>query len=947
MVGLCEKLGGLYLSFEIQRWWVLIFIPLSIIIIFFMSKKLKVNKTRKRIMLFLRCTIVILLILSLSNTAIKWTAKDVTTIFLADLSDSVKIEKNQIDEFIKESMKYKDKNDSMGIITFGQDSVVDSFVSKNNVFTSIQSEPKGIYTNLETAIHTAFSIMPEYTQKRIVLITDGEENSGNVLNLAPLLKEQGIDFKVKKIDKLLGEEVSVENIEVPQSLSIGGEFNVVVTINSTVNTDADINLFSGEENKLREKVKLNKGENKFVFKDIATEGGFLNYKVTINPANDTNIKNNEATTFTDIKDRPRILVVQDNDGDADEIIKIIQGSGIEYDLLRSSSVPTTLQNLSKYKSIITCNVSAENLSDKFLNILEAYVKDIGGGFIAIGGDNSFALGGYFETPLETILPVYMDLRGRKEIPSMALNLVIDKSGSMSGAKLALAKEAATRTLDALKEQDEIGVLTFDDSQYWVVELQNINNKEQIADDIGTIREGGGTSILPAIEEAYESLKLSTAKIKHIILLTDGQAERNGYEEVIEAMNKDGITISTVAIGNGSDTLLLENIANMGNGRYYYSDEATNVPRIFAKEAFMASRTYLNNEEFTPVIENYSSVLAGVADNGLPNLLGYIGSSPKNTAQVVLKSGEEDPILTMWRYGLGKTVAWNSDMNGKWSSNYIAWENNMKLWQNIVNWTIDNYESSDANIEVNLQGNKANIKFTTKDMESVVDTEVEVLTPSMEKETVKLYPSSPGEYTGELNLEDTGVYILKGIQKNGTEILNTATSGVNLPYSPEYKITSETKVLQQLVESIDGEFISKPEQVFKGNMEKVQGKKDLTNIFIVIALLLFILDIAFRRLNLPLEKLQRKLKILKNHKGQIRKNEKIVEDKTFSQELKNKKIKRKIKSIEKSIVEEEKSLDNPLKKSENKFAPKLDTKHKIKEDIELLNTTALLNNKKKK
>jgi Mg-chelatase subunit ChlD len=947
MVGLFEKLGGFNLSFEIQRWWVLILIPLSLVFIYYISRKLRVDKLRKRIMLFLRCTIAILLILALSNTAIKWTSKEITTIFLADLSDSVKTEKNQIDEFIKDSIKYKNKNDYIGVIAFGEEAIVDSFISKNSSFSGVESTPKGIYTNFETAIHSAFSIMPEYTKKRIVLITDGEENSGKILSLATLLKEKGIDFKVKKVEKITGEEVSVESIDLPQNLSIGGEFNVVVTINSTINTDAEINLFSGEESKLRENVKLNKGENKFVFKDIATEGGFINYKVTINAVNDTNVKNNEATAFTDIKDRPRILVVQDNEGEANEIIKILQASGIEYDLLRSSSVPTTLENLSKYKSVITCNVSAENLSDKFLNILEAYVKDIGGGFVAVGGDNSFALGGYFETPLETILPVYMDLRGRKEIPSMALNLVIDKSGSMSGAKLALAKEAATRTLDALREQDEIGVLTFDDSQFWVVERQQIKNKGAIVEDIGTIREGGGTSILPAIEEAYESLKESNAKIKHIILLTDGQAERAGYEELIEEMNKDGITISTVAIGNGSDTVLLENIAKMGNGRYYYSDEATNVPRIFAKEAFMASRTYLNNEEFTPVIENYSSILSGVADNGLPNLLGYIGSSPKNTAQVVLKSSEEDPILTMWRYGLGKTIAWNSDMSGKWSSNYISWENNMKLWQNIINWTIDNHESSDSDMEVNLDGSKAKIKFTTKDLESVVDTEVEVLTPSMEKKTVKLYPSSPGEYEGELDLEDTGVYILKGIQKNGNEILSTATSGVNLPYSPEYKIASETTVLEDLVESIEGEFISKPEQVFKGSVEKVQGKKDLTNIFIIIALLLFILDIAFRRLNLPLEKLERKLKILKNHKGQIRKNEKVVADKTFSQELKNKKIKRKIKSIEKSIVEEEKSLDNPLKKSENKFAPKLDTKHKIKEDIELLNTTALLNNKKKK
>lgn len=913
------------MSFEFSRLWVLILIPFGLVLIFFMAKNLKVNKLRKRIMLILRGIIVTFLILALSGVGITWRAKDTTTIFLADLSDSLKNEKDLVDRFVRESIEYKDSGDNIGVVAFGQNALVDSFVSKKPSFSDIETEPKGIYTNIENALSSVLSIMPENTKKRIVLISDGEENEGNVENIAPLLMERGIDFKVKKLEKNLGEEVSVESIDVPQNLRIGQEFNVVVNINSTVNTEAEISLFSGKEKKLTERVNLNIGENKFVFKDSASVGGFKSYEVRIDSDVDSTVKNNQASSFTNVNDKPRILVIQDKEGEADEIIKMLNASGIDYDLHRSGSAPTTLENMSKYKSIITCNVSAENLTDKFLNLLEPYVKDLGGGFIALGGDNSFALGGYYKTPLETILPVYMDLRGRKEIPSMALNLVIDKSGSMSGAKLALAKEAAARTLDALRDKDEIGVLTFDDSQYWVVERQNIKDKESLRNDIGTIREGGGTSILPALEEAYASLKESNAKIKHIILLTDGQAERNGYDELITQMNKEGITISTVAVGRDSDILLLENIAERGKGRYYFTDEGSNIPRIFAKETFMASRTYLNNEEFTPIIQSFHSVLSGAADNGLPNLLGYIGASPKDTAKVVLKSNEEDPILTMWRYGLGKTVAWNSDMNGKWSSNYIAWENNLKLWQNIINWTIDNYESSNALMEVNIEGSSAKISFKTAEMDNVLDTEVEILTPSMEKKKVKLYPSTPGEYSGEFDLEDTGVYILKGVQKDEGEIVNAATAGVNLPYSPEYKITESSRVLEDFVQGVNGKFIDDPQEVFEGDVKPVQGRRDLTYLLLVLALLLFILDIAFRRLNLPIGKLEEKFNTIKTATSKDKKKEKLFRNKSLDTTNEN--------------IKSNKQVDDVKKQQKNK--------EKRNEEKELLNTSALLKNKKKK
>ena len=184
----------------------------------------------------------------------------------------------------------------------------------------------------------------------------------------------------------------------------------------------------------------------------------------------------------------------------------------------------------------------------------------------------------------------MEMKIKGEVPSLGIMLVIDKSGSMGGqgvySKIEIAKEAAIKALDSLKPKDKIGVIAFDGAAQWVVEFTDIKNKDDIIDSIGTIRAGGGTSIIPALDEAYLALKDADTKQKHIILLTDGQAESSGYYQLLENINKAGITVSTVAVGQGADEYLLSTIAEEGNGRYYFVDDFSTIPHIFTKETML-------------------------------------------------------------------------------------------------------------------------------------------------------------------------------------------------------------------------------------------------------------------------------------------------------------------------------------------------------------------------
>lgn len=858
----------------------LILIILIPILIYSFRRLSNLYKLKKVIILSLRGILFTLLILALAGLNIRWNTKDTTTIFLLDASDSMAASRNKIESFVGEALSKKTSKDSAAVIVFGDNVQIESFVSKSPVFNKIETKVNGTYTNIENAITSAISLIPQNSKKRIVIITDSEENEGKASKTAPSLLEQGISLQVIKIDKTVGSEVALDSINVPQKLSIGEDFNVVVNITSTVNTAGKLTLLSGRDKVAEENIQLTKGSNSFVFKDRAVNGGFKNYKVIVEPEADTEVKNNEASAFTNIKASPKVLVIEDSEGEADELVAILKASGIDYTKAQASAAPRTLQELSTYKTVITANVSAENLNEGFLNSLEPYVKDFGGGFIAAGGDNSFALGGYFKTSLEKVLPVEMEMKGKKEIPEMAMMLIIDKSGSMTAGtggitKLDVAKEAAARTLDSLRPKDEIGILTFDDTLYWVVKPKKAENKESIRNDIGTIRPGGGTSILPALEEGYNNLKKSSAKLKHIILLTDGQAENSGYDELIEKIKKDNITVSTVAVGQDADKTLLERIAKEADGRFYITDDIANIPRIFAKETFMAAKAYLNNREFTPIISNSHPIIDIPAAKGLPALLGYIGATQKDAAKVILRSDEDDPILTVWQYGLGKTAAWNSDISGKWSKNYIGWENNLKLWQNIINYTVDTYESQNASIEAELKGGKGIITFRDKVNREEVDTKAVIVTPSLQTVEVKLYPTSPGEYSGSFDVKEPGVYMLSGTQTKNSEVSSSVKNGLAVQYSPEYKISWENSSLEALVQEAKGTFIKSPEEVFAGSLREVSGKTDLTNTLLIIVLFILLIDIAFRRLNFSLHSISRKAELVKTKTAQIRnKAEKI-------------------------------------------------------------------------
>ncbi|EOR27746.1 membrane protein [Clostridium sartagoforme AAU1] len=942
------------MKIEIGNLYFLILIPVIFAFMYYSFKKYKPWSKNEIAVFISRVVIFILLILAFGNITINLKGRNISTVFLLDVSESASDFEESGKDFISTAIESMPRGNKAGVVLFGDNSKIDKVLNKKKEYKSINEKPVVTATNIQEAVESALGLFERGGSRRIVLITDGEENQGDILKSIPLINEQKIDFKVYKITGEKGDEIYVDNVKVPDNISVGEEFSVSIDIKSNYATKAKLTLFSGRNKVGEQQVQIQKGKNSFVFKDKQSSGGFKGYRVLIEADGDKNKVNNEFSTFTNVMDKPNILLINGVKGDSKALEEILVNSGANIKKISPSASPSTLNELLEYKSIVLNDVHRDDLSNGFMDNIEDYVKDYGGGLITFGGEDSYALGGYKDTSLEKVLPVYMDKRGKNEVPAISINLIIDKSGSMSAegggvSKLTLAKEAAMKALENLREVDEISVIAFDDTYDEVVPLQKVGDKEAIRELISGIQIRGGTSIYPALEQGYNMQMQSSAKIKHTILLTDGQDGYgfDNYANLLKNFNDNNITLSTVAVGEGANADLLNQLASIGKGRSYYTDIYTDIPRIFAKEVLLSAGTYIINEEFTPKILSNHEILAGVkTSDGIPSLLGYIGTSIKENAVEILSSNHDEPILAAMQYGIGRTVSFTSDVSGQWSKNYLAWEYGPQLIKNMVYFTIPKY-GEEGKLNISQEGNEAKVEFYNDKISKDAKVKGIYNGENGEEGEFELSQVEPGKFQANIPLSSLGFYNFSIREEESGKIKNNYKGAFALQYSDEYKFNTNGEKLDVVIKETKGSFINKPEEVFEGKLQREYKKINLTTPLIIISILLFMLDIVYRRLNIDLVRFFKKRKD-KVKKEKIAKNNNSV--KVESKAIKGNNIsavdaKEQNKLKIKSSAEAENQ--NSAKKNEIKDKESKKPKKKLEKEVpkkDSLDTSALLKKK---
>ncbi|MCM1100070.1 MAG: VWA domain-containing protein [Clostridium sp.] len=810
---------------------------------------------RGRFYLIVRIAVLACVILALAGIQFRRSGNRTATVFVVDLSDSNAEHREEMEDYLRKTLAQMPAGNAYGIVTFGKNAPVEQFLTEEKYYGGIMTVPDVSATNFEDAVSKALTLIPGDYAGRLVVLTDGRQTRGDITRTAQSVTASQTEFLTILYENEERQDVYIDNVALPSYLHPGDKYSVTVTVESNYETDAAIDLYSGSSLVASNAVRLNRGSNRFVFgaqvDEEAGSGSMESLRAVVRAQGDECEENDAFSAYSVVEAPPRILVISGAGTDVSPFVSVLKAAGCDYSAVSTVNAPDNMQAMLDYKSIVLVNTYIDDLPAGFVDNLESYVRDYGCGFVCCGGEDSFALGGYKDTPIETVLPVNMQLRSMNELPSMAMVMVIDHSGSMNDIRLNIAIKSATVAVDNLEEKDYVGVLTFDDEYEWQVELQELKDRSAVKAEIEKIPSGGGTTIKPALQEACRELMKNEATIKHVILLTDGMGETSDFSDVAEDYANAGITLSTVAVGSGSDTGLLETLAKECGGRYYYSDhnytdENSDIPKIFAQEVFLGGDSYLQNGTFALNVQRGHELTANLFENGWPVIYGYVASTPKTASRTLLTSAEkDDPILTVWQYGLGRSVAWNSDVTGEWSGAFAGQEDYVQLWKRIADYSTGNADMGGDSVDVVTAGESASVVYRTEDYGAGTEILVTVIDPKGETSEQKLHATAPGRYEADLSTPDTGLYHFQIRREEDGEIQNYMTTAAAIQFSDEYKFDVGTDAWLKFVGQC-GRIITLEDPVWTKLRTQAKAGYPLTNWFLALAVCLFVADVAMRR-----------------------------------------------------------------------------------------------------
>ncbi len=641
---------------------------------------------------FVRALIIAALAMGLSRVVFTTFESHVTTVYIVDTSASMPDETlTQAEAFIQKTYEGLKEGDDVRVVTFAKEARVLEIppgAQRVPPITRPAEEEDLLGSNIQEAMRLAYGLFPQDHLKRIVLISDGNQTDGDMLSETYNARDYGIKVFAKNFPYKPRPEVLVKGFNMPEDIKVGSPFNLGVEIYSTKATEATLTLWQNEFKDGTQTVELAPGPNTIEFKTEVYEQGTRRYRLDMKLANkdevDTFGPNNKFSETIEVQGKPKVLYVEGEPARARYLMRALEKEQFDVELRRPYGLPTRLGGYENFDAVILSDTPAYYVSHGKMKVIDQYIRQKGGAFIMAGGENSFGPGGYYKTYMEQIMPVTFDGEKSKDKPSMALMLVIDRSGSMQGQKMELAKEAAKAAVEILKRNDKIGVIAFDDNPNKVVPLQSAASRIRILGAISRIRDGGGTSIAPALQEAYNELVTTNAALKHIILLSDGEApEANIFTELLPAMELERITVSTVSVGRGADRSLLQRIAKTGGGRSYYTADPYNIPKIFTKETSTVSRNQFVEEPFKPRLSRAVRAMRGLNFSQGPVLLGYVSTKAKPRAEVILTSNYGEPILARWRRGLGRSIAFTSDVKNRWGYQWLRWDKYPKFWAQLI------------------------------------------------------------------------------------------------------------------------------------------------------------------------------------------------------------------------------------------------------------------------
>ncbi len=825
----------------------------------FWKTDVQIGTARRWIAFILRVIIVLALVLALAGLQWKQPLEGVNVMFVLDRSDSVP--SPQQEASFKYAMRVsadKKKEDRVGLLVFGSEPALETTVNnlvdpqKEKIFAVIGSDR----TDIAGAVRLGTAAFPENGQKRLVVLSDGNENVGDALNAVVSAKPLGVTIDVIPIGAARGNDVSVQRLGVPARVKRGQTIAAKIFVQSDQKQTGRLRIYRDEQFLGEQQVELEPGKNLFEFPETLNEPKFYSYSVQVDVPGDKVPQNNRATGFVNVRGDPRILLVSSELQQDATLAAALRSANIELRVIGVDKFPETLAEIQSYDCVFLSNIAAGDLGDRLMKLIESAVRDFGVGLVCVGGDQTYMAGAYKGTPLETTLPVNMELDSKKVLPPGAVVLVMH--GMEFGNGNQVARDCAQGVLAALGPQDELGLVMWDGTERWVYELQKVGDKKEASRSIAGMNQGDLPSFEGVMSKAYNALKKSTASLKHMIVFSDGDPG-SPSQQLMNDIRSAKITASSVLISGHAGPQTMQYIADQGNGRFHNVISPNDLPQIFIKETMVILKSAIYEEPFRPKLVAPSEVVRGIGGDEYPTLHGYVSTQPKPRAEVPLHTHKGDPLLAHWQYGLGRAVAFTSDAKPKWARMWMNWDKYRQFWTQVAQWSLRRVENADFTTEVNIDKGEGVISVEALDEQgnyrNFLNLQTVVVSPKGDRQMARLEQTGPGHYEARFPTKEVGAYSMNLMELRDGKVAGQQFLGASVNYSPEFNATEPNlHLLQQIAETSGGKMLplepATPEDnPFLHDRKKTFQPRDLWEFLLKLAICLFPLDVGVRRIQL--------------------------------------------------------------------------------------------------
>jgi uncharacterized membrane protein len=567
-------------------------------------------------------------------------------------------------------------------------------------------------------------------------------------------------------------------------------------------------------------------------------------------------ENNLAINYLYLKGEGKVLVVTDPQGDpqdATRLVRALKESERSVEVRDAFDFPRDAFSLLPYDAVVLVNVPADAFDAVQMQATHDAVYNQGIGLLMVGGKNSFGPGGYHRSPIEEALPVTMDITEKKILPKGALVIILHTCEFPDGNTW--AKRITKEAIKVLGKQDDVGVIYYGMGAQWLFPLTPAGEYEKLVPLINKCEPGDMPDFQTSMQIGLDGLKESDAAVKHMIIISDGDPQPP-TPALLSAFKQENVTVTTISIfpHGGTEVQILETIANATGGHYYNPKDPNILPRLFIKEAKTLKKSMIQNKTFVPSVEFPSDILKGI-DAMLP-LHGYVLTTPKPRSTTILKGPEAeqiDPVLATWRYGVGKSAAFTSDLAPNWAKDWVVWDKYQSFVHQLMIDISRAEKHSDLQMRAFTEGSTGIVivEDAAKE-EAFLEIEARVAGPRDQQETIKLKQVAPRRYQGEFPLWGKGRYQVSAIATGGGRN-ETAFSGFAVAYSPEYlRFRSSPIVLEEITRKTGGRLLAPNVaglDVFKKEQAPRERSRPIFDWFLIALAILVPLDVGVRRIQL--------------------------------------------------------------------------------------------------